>query len=200
MDADGPWRTCYDCGRTHGPALSRVVAATYGADGTPPWQLLVQAKYETLAPEAVAARVTFIAAAIWETIETVASQFFEGGQNYTVAIPSEAKLLGRCANDASSRGWPALGFVAGLRAEDRPGQTGQAADARREAAQGKYIFDGDLSGANVLLLDDVYTSGYTMHDVARAVREAGATSVIGVVYARRVFSDAMALYREAQGV
>jgi predicted amidophosphoribosyltransferase len=70
---------------------------------------------------------------------------------------------------------------------------------RRLAAEGKYTFNGDLGGADVLLLDDVYTSGYTMHDAARAVRAAGARSVVGVVYARRIFPDALAIYREIRG-
>lgn len=113
-------------------------------------------------------------------------------------IPSSRDLVQRCAATASARGWPGLTLHDRLRSEDRPRQSELPASARREAARGKYAVDGALTGRAVLLLDDVYTSGFTMHDASRAAREAGATSVVGVVYARRVFPDAMALYREAR--
>jgi predicted amidophosphoribosyltransferase len=200
MDPEGEYRTCYPCEFHHGPALSRFAAATYGADGTPPWRLLLEAKFESVPAEALADRVTFIAAAIWETVEAVAPNFLQRGPNYTIAVPSSHNLLVRCANDANARGWPSLGFVEGLRAEDRPRQTGQSGDARRASARGKYTFHGDLTDANVLLLDDVYTSGYSIHDAARAAQAAGAASVTAVVYARRVYPEAMALYREVRGV
>ncbi len=55
------------------------------------------------------------------------------------------------------------------------------------------------AGKQVLLVDDAYTSGYTIHDAARAVTAAGAGSVAGVVYARRIYPDAMAVYRAERG-
>lgn len=192
--------TCYDCGHTHGNDLTGVHAATYAADGTPPWRLLTEAKFEQLDADAVAQRVTAIAAAIWETLEEVAPEFFDGGDNVTVPIPSSRELINRCAAQAHERGWPSLGVDDRLQSDERPRQTDLPASGRREAAREKYAFGGDLSGKAVLLLDDVYTSGFTMHDAARAVRAAGAESVIGVVYARRVYPDGMALYREAHDV
>lgn len=192
--------TCYDCGFKHGAGLSRVTAATYAALGTAPWELLLDAKFVRLAPDAVAQRVTVVAAGIWAAIERTAPEFFGDPQRITVPIPSSSDLIGRCVAEAPRRGWPALTIEDRLQTEPRPRQTELAAEHRREAAQGKYRFEGRLEGARVLLLDDVYTSGYTMHDAARAVREAGATDVIGVVYARRVFPDVMALYRETRDV
>lgn len=109
-------------------------------------------------------------------------------------------MRGLLAAEASARDWPTLVFDDCLAAASRRRQSELSAAERQEAARGKYTVGGNLSGRAVLLLDDVYTSGFTMHDAARALREAGAASVIGVVYARRVFPDAMALYREARDV
>jgi predicted amidophosphoribosyltransferase len=168
--------------------------------GTAPWELLLDAKFERLAPDAVAQRVTLVAAALWATVDEVAPQFFEGAENITVPIPSSRDLIRRCAAEASARDWPTLAFDDCLAAAPRPRQSELSAAERQDAARGKYVVEGDLRGRAALLLDDVYTSGFTMHDAARALREAGAASVTGVVYARRVFPDAMALYREARDV
>lgn len=51
--------------------------------------------------------------------------------------------------------------------------------ARRTAQKNSY-FCGSLCGEKVLLVDDIYTTGETMKECARALREAGASSVIGV--------------------
>jgi predicted amidophosphoribosyltransferase len=162
--------------------------------GTPPWDVLRHAKFQLLSTEATAQRVKAVAASIWEKVEQAAPEFFEGG--VTVPIPSSRDLIHRCAALADGEGWPALSLDDRLVAEDRPRSSGLNAEQRREAAQGKYTFEGELDGAPVLLLDDVYTSGFTMHDAARAVRETCASSVVGVVYARRVFPDLMAVYRD----
>lgn len=41
----------------------------------------------------------------------------------------------------------------------------------------------DIRGENILLLDDVYTTGATMHEAARELKRAGASSVMGLVMA-----------------
>jgi predicted amidophosphoribosyltransferase len=190
--------TCYDCGFTHAANLSWVVAATYAAVGTTPWDVLMDAKFSRLASDAVAQRITLVAAGIWATIEEAAPEFFGEPRHVAVPIPSSRALIARCVAVAHDRGWPELAVEGRLQSEPRPRQTDLAADDRREAAHGKYRFSGRLVDAHVLLLDDVYTSGFTMHDAARAAREVGAADVVGVVYARRVFPDVMALYRETR--
>jgi predicted amidophosphoribosyltransferase len=197
LDPGRGYPTCYDCGFSHGPGLVRVSAATYAAVGTRPWELLRHAKFELLPADAVEQRVKAITAAIWATIEKVAPSFLEG-QGVVVPVPSSRALIRRCIDQAHAQGWPDLPVRDCLLAEERPRQADLPADGRREAARGKYTVMERLDGADVLLLDDVYTSGFTMHDSARAARDAGATSVAGVVYARRVFPDVMALYREVR--
>src|SRR5438128_1299002 len=92
----------------------------------------------------------------------------EKGEGVAVTIPSSRDLIHRCAAEASRRGWGSPAFEDRLRAEDRPRQSELSAADHREAARDKYAFDGDLAGRGILLLDDVYMSGYTMHDAARA--------------------------------
>ena len=41
-----------------------------------------------------------------------------------------------------------------------------------------------IKGRNVILLDDVYTTGATMREAMRALRQAGAKKIIGIVVAR----------------
>ena len=52
---------------------------------------------------------------------------------------------------------------------------------RRALAPGR---DLDLSGAQVLLVDDVLTEGATLHEVAGVLRRQGASDVAGLVLAR----------------
>jgi predicted amidophosphoribosyltransferase len=43
---------------------------------------------------------------------------------------------------------------------------------------------GDLPGARLLVVDDIMTSGATLHEVARMLRKAGASQVMIAVLAR----------------
>lgn len=47
---------------------------------------------------------------------------------------------------------------------------------------------GRVRGRSILVVDDVFTSGHTAHEVASALRRAGATRVAQVVLARRLYS------------
>lgn len=49
---------------------------------------------------------------------------------------------------------------------------------------GAFRVAGTLPGANILLIDDVMTTGATMGDCARACREAGAARVYALTFAR----------------
>ena len=42
-----------------------------------------------------------------------------------------------------------------------------------------------VAGTRVLVLDDVYSEGFSLREMARALREAGAVEVAGLVFARR---------------
>ena len=50
--------------------------------------------------------------------------------------------------------------------------------------KGAFRCNGDLRGKNVILIDDIYTSGATMQECAKVLKEAGAKEVWGFVLAR----------------
>lgn len=195
------FRTCYECGHEHGRGLEEVFAATYAAEGTPAWDLVLAAKFERHEPEIVAEAVLGVTAALWAAIERHAGEFLNGDESHVaVLMPSEWSLLERCVAEAGRRDYPGLRLIPdALIEQDRPKQTGLSQPERRAAAVGKYSCVAGLRGRHVLLLDDVYTTGSSMHDAARAALAAGAESAVGIVYARRVYPDAMAIYREARG-
>jgi ComF family protein len=75
-----------------------------------------------------------------------------------------------------------------LRLRETPPQSQLDRDARQENVDGAFAIEplraGELRGASVLLVDDVMTSGASLHAAARAVRQAGAKRVAAAVLAR----------------
>jgi predicted amidophosphoribosyltransferase len=57
-----------------------------------------------------------------------------------------------------------------------------------------------VAGARILVLDDVLTEGSTLREVARALRQAGAREVAGLVLARPAWRDARSLARTGRKV
>ena len=118
-----------------------------------------------------------------EFVSTFAARHLEcavpGGADVTVVVPSgrggrpPPHPLTRVAA-AASRLPP---VVSALRAgPDTPGHRRPSSDA--------YHASRELSGARVLLFDDVYTTGAHLQSAAAALLEAGASSVHGLVVAR----------------
>ncbi len=194
------WGTCWQCGHEHPQTLPTVSAVTYGATGTRPWNFYVATKFENDTPEHLTSFITGIAATLSLLVERDHPDFSDGDERHVVVpLPSSSGLISRCLTAIADNDWPTLQVADALTAADRPKQTGQNMDARRQAAAGKYTASATAAAEHVLLLDDAYTSGYSLHDAARAVSQAGALSVGGVVYIRRIYPDAMALYREEKG-
>ena len=52
----------------------------------------------------------------------------------------------------------------------------------------RVVHPGHVAGRHVVVVDDVFTGGATLNEVARALREAGATRVDGLVVGRAVWS------------
>lgn len=70
------------------------------------------------------------------------------------------------------------------RVRNTPPQAGLDQKARRRNLRGAFRCDVDLSGKRVALVDDVMTSGASLHELARTVKKAGAVSVAAWVVAR----------------
>src|SRR5206468_2087424 len=143
-------------------------------------------------PKQLASFVNGIAATLSVTIERDFPAFSDGDGDYVVVpLPSRHCLIRRCLDALSANRWSELQVVDALTAADRLQQTGLDEAGRRSAAADKYTASAAVAGKHVLLVDDAYTSGHTIHDAARAVMAAGALSVVAVVYARRIHPEAM---------
>jgi ComF family protein len=55
---------------------------------------------------------------------------------------------------------------------------------RQRNVRRAFVVDGDVIGLHIGVVDDVMTSGNTLHEVARTLKEAGATQVTCLVFAR----------------
>ena len=87
-----------------------------------------------------------------------------------------------------ARAWGMEMADALARSDDLTPQARLNARARREQLRGVMRADGRVRGRRVLLIDDVYTTGATASEAARALHEAGALSV-GMLAAARASGE-----------
>lgn len=95
----------------------------------------------------------------------------------------QAELLARRVGELA--GLPAEQTLEKIRATAVQSQTGED-EARKANVQGAYrTLPGlNLTGKRIILIDDVATSGATLSECASALRQAGASSVLGLTFAR----------------
>jgi len=102
---------------------------------------------------------------------------------------NQAALIGQ--HVAFKQGW---GFAANAieRVRETTSQTQLNAQERRANVQGAFRADGSLvAGKQVLVVDDVLTTGATLCACADALRAAGAIGVYGAAIAGAVHSDSV---------
>ena len=113
-----------------------------------------------------------------------------------VSVPiSPARLRQRGYNQASLLALPvALAIGAPfrpsflVRARETASQVGLSAADRRQNVSGAFRA-GPVRSLNVLVVDDVITTGSTMNACAQALLAAGASAVYGISFARAVLPD-----------
>jgi len=98
----------------------------------------------------------------------------ERGFNQSVEI---GRVLGRLGQ----LNFDAFGLV---RLHDTPPQRGLAWSQRRSNVRGAFAVRTEVAGRHVAVVDDVLTTGASLHEVARTLKSAGALTVTNLVLAR----------------
>lgn len=70
------------------------------------------------------------------------------------------------------------------RPTDTPAQSLMTPAGRRNNVRRAFVVEGDVDGKHVGVVDDVMTSGHTLHEVARMLKGAGAVRVTNLIFAR----------------
>lgn len=70
------------------------------------------------------------------------------------------------------------------RIRDTPSQMGLKHDARRRNVRGAFVCTGDVRGRRIALIDDVMTTGTSLDELAKTLKQAGALEVETWVVAR----------------
>jgi ComF family protein len=78
-----------------------------------------------------------------------------------------------------SRNWRML-----TRTRDTAPQMELPFDARRKNIRGAFAVHGDVRGKHVAVVDDVMTTGHTLQELARTLKQAGAQTITNLVIAR----------------
>lgn len=125
-----------------------------------------------------------------------------------VPIPSSRVSLRRRGFNPAAELARALSRRTGLpvrqrwlaRGREGPKQSSLTRAARLEGAAGSYVCVAPVSVHTIALVDDVMTTGSTLHSAALALRAAGAQRIIGLVAARAPADDGgtLAQYRLPQ--
>jgi ComF family protein len=182
-------RLCPVCRRIARP-FSRAVA--YGSYDNELRELIHLLKYNGVRP---AAKV--LGRLLAEAVAAIAPEF---GQAAVLVIPvplyrgkrrqrrfNQAELIARAALKASPIR-QRLQLAAGIlrRTRDTRSQIGLTSHQRRENMRGAFAVPrtAEVAGREVLLVDDVYTTGTTVSECARVLRKAGAKQVWVATVAR----------------
>ncbi|MBP3656152.1 MAG: ComF family protein [Clostridia bacterium] len=114
-----------------------------------------------------------------------------GSEEMIVPVPTTRRRLRKRGFNQSALIAGEMGRILGMqvcevlsREDDRAAQSTLPGVMRQKNLQGCMRADARVMGRRVLLVDDVYTTGATAREAARALREAGAVSV-GMLAAAR---------------
>ncbi|MFE2646444.1 ComF family protein [Streptomyces nigra] len=110
---------------------------------------------------------------------------YGGAFDLGVTVPSSKQRNGVNHLDAllsCIQTWPVpwkRGLLTKMRSEP-------AAERRQQIVSDLFSADPSVNGRRILLLDDTFTSGGTMASAAHALRDAGASCVVGISFGRQL--------------
>ena len=116
---------------------------------------------------------------------------------------NQAELIARCAVKSSAGGRVRLATGVLLRTRETQSQIGLTSHQRRENMRGAFAVAGaaEVTGREVVLVDDVYTTGTTVTECAKVLRRAGAAKVWVATVARTLkLASNMESFREGFNV
>ncbi|AEC21097.1 hypothetical protein PT7_2557 [Pusillimonas sp. T7-7] len=179
LDSQG---ACPDCTQ-HTPAFDRVIAAF---DYAAPGDLLIH----RLKVQRQFTSANMLAGLLADAVR--ATQPVLPEQLVLVPVPaSRTALLRRGFNPAAELAYSLArrlqrpcrpGLVIRMREGVKQSQLGRS--ARMHSVQSLYACPRSLHGAHIAVVDDVLTTGSTLHSIAQALKAAGAASVWGLILAR----------------
>lgn len=184
-----PHDRCGQCLRHPLPFDAAIAALDYAW----PWSGLIGGMKFRQQPRLAAVLADELAAAVRRSGVEPSSP---AAARWVLPIPlTQARLRERGYNQAwelARRIGPALGLRADarllLRLHDAPHQVGLDRAARSANLQGVFAIEPsrrrELAGAEVALVDDVMTTGATLAEAARTLKQAGAARVVSWVVAR----------------
>jgi len=188
FDPHGERVLCLECTQAE-PAFTR--AAAYGSYDAGMRDLIHLLKYEHVRPAAnllgrmLAVVITdlsdsFTAEPIIVPVPLHASKLRERGFNQSEAIARAALKLHPAGLDQR----PNVSVI--VRRKNTASQTGLTPAQRRENMRGAFsvVKPDDVRGRDVVLVDDVFTTGTTASECARVLRRAGAERVFVATVAR----------------
>jgi ComF family protein len=178
---------CGSC-LAHPPAFDATVAAFIYA--APIDQLVHSAKFHRRLPSAdfLASELCALTPSLLAAHESAFTQSF----THLIPVPlSPARLAARGYNQSLELARPLERALAVpldrhslRRVRDTPAQSALHGKERRANLRAAFACDADLTGAQVLVTDDVITTGATLDAVARTLKAAGAVRVTNLVLAR----------------
>lgn len=183
FDLIAPGDVCWSCSRGGNPRLDAFAPISYTTAGTPLYSALIDYKHpERPAASGLANNLTALLRRFLEAHEhclAAGAQAPGAGFDVISTVPAgdrrsdDVHPLHRLVAAADPR-------HARLLARAAPQTTPHRFDAAR------YRATTDLKDTAVLLIDDIWTTGASMHAAAVALRAAGARTVAGVVIGRYV--------------
>jgi len=195
LSADASEPRCGLCRRLE-PAFAR--ASAYGSYEGGLRELIHLLKYDQVAPAA-----SVLGRMLAEAIADL-EPFFAQGTVLVLPVPlhagklrrrgfNQAELIARAAlKHRPGEGRLALHIGALVRLRPTQSQIGLTRHQRRENLRGAFavVKPKDIAGREILLVDDVFTTGTTVSECARVLRRAGASKVWVATVARTLKEEA----------